>query len=174
VLWTLLSWFLHLVAMPFCPALFSAMVCLLSSILPTWQISAFLLLPVPSPGILKSCPCLLCPAIGCWHLSLPTRTNWGQIPRSYLQTLWYKQYQNIISIYNTCSHSYHASFFQDGQIRVPKAILGSEGYTLTAFPLLFMSHFQIVSKDSNSLVTSHSHDSSRERDWQVEEHRMWY
>ena len=41
--------------------------------------------------ILKSHFCLCFPAIGCWHLYLPIRTNWGRVPRSYVQTLSCKQ-----------------------------------------------------------------------------------
>lgn len=33
----------------------------------------------------KSCLCLPCPAIGCRHCYLPIRTNWGEVPRSYVQ-----------------------------------------------------------------------------------------
>jgi hypothetical protein len=32
------------------------------------------------------------PDIGLQHLYLPIRTNWGQVPRSYMQTLSCKQF----------------------------------------------------------------------------------
>jgi hypothetical protein len=46
----------------------------------------------PKPRIHKSCLCLSSLAIGCWHLYLPIRINWGQVPRSYMQTLSCKQF----------------------------------------------------------------------------------
>ena len=42
----------------------------------------------PNPMKPKPPLCLLCSVIGCWHLYLPIRTNWGQGPSvSYMQTL---------------------------------------------------------------------------------------
>jgi len=38
------------------------------------------------PGNPKSLLCLSCPTISCWCLYLPIRINWGQVPRTYLQT----------------------------------------------------------------------------------------
>lgn len=81
--WAAFSWPLHMAAMPLCPSLFSGLVGLLFSTL-----CSFLLFPVPSPGILKSCLWLPCPAIGYQHLYLPIRISWGQLSRYLCKQFW--------------------------------------------------------------------------------------
>lgn len=82
-----MSWLLHVAAMPPCPTLFSGMASLLSSTLCRHGGSP--LFPPSSRSqtweIPKSCLCLPCPAIGCWHCYLPIRTNCGEVPRSCVQ-----------------------------------------------------------------------------------------
>lgn len=53
--------------------------------------SLFLLLLVLSLGILKFRFRLFCPAIGCRHFHLPIRTNWWQVPRTYVRMFPCKQ-----------------------------------------------------------------------------------
>lgn len=71
--------------------------CLSSSTISLHGRSPPSLLQVASLGTLKFCLCLPSPLIGCWHLYLPIRTNWGQKLRA--EVLVQKVFPgNIISI----------------------------------------------------------------------------
>jgi hypothetical protein len=105
--WAMLSWLLHMVAMPLCPALFSGMASLLCTTLSHMLVLLLSSHLSPKPGNSKILPLSDLLDVGCLLLYLPIRTKWGQVPRSYVQTHSCKQdfWGNTISTCNSSSYT---------------------------------------------------------------------
>lgn len=98
--WASFSWPLYMAALVLPPAgLYPSMAIVFSPLLHTLTPKArqphFL---GPKPGNPESHLSISSPALGCCHLYLPIRVNWGQVPRSYMKTLSWKQFWGQLAL----------------------------------------------------------------------------